>query len=261
MTDSRSWPWWRWVLTGLSLVALALSVYLELASSGKQVGDRLPRGQRVRAWVLNSRWSTVAGVLPISSLAAGAYCMLVASLSIGPATAAPVRRLAWGAMLVLVGAAAGSARVVHHPPEMGDWGLLSVLCSRTHHRSAAGGFSHPARVWRVMGRLSTIGLSLVGLVFAGGLAACQVIVTPPPVYLAGQSQGACLPSTAAPGPTVGSPDAPHVVTLLFDYTCPHCQRIQLSCSMRWSAGMGASWLLQHARRRWTDSATPISPGM
>ncbi len=26
-------------------------------------------------------------------------------------------------------------------------------------------------------------------------------------------------------PMVGSPDAPYVVTLLFDYTCPHCQRM------------------------------------
>ncbi len=60
--------------------------------------------------VLNSRWSSVAGVLPVSGLAAGAYlAMLVASLFIGPATEAPVRRLAWRAMLVLVGAAAGSA--------------------------------------------------------------------------------------------------------------------------------------------------------
>lgn len=48
--------------------------------------------------------------MPVSGLAAGAYlAMLVASLSIGPATAAAVRRLAWGAMLVLAGAVAGSA--------------------------------------------------------------------------------------------------------------------------------------------------------
>ena len=60
--------------------------------------------------VLSSRWSAVAGVVPVSGLAAGAYlAMLVASFFIGPATEAPVRRLAWGAMLVLVGAAAGSA--------------------------------------------------------------------------------------------------------------------------------------------------------
>ena len=46
----------------------------------------------------------------ISGLAAGVYlAMLIASLSAGPGTETPVRRLAWRAMLVLVGAAAGSA--------------------------------------------------------------------------------------------------------------------------------------------------------
>ena len=105
----RSWPWWRWVLTGLSALALALSAYLGwhylVGGSVIGCGGGSPCDQ-----VLNSRWSTVGGVLPVSGLAAGAYlAMLAASLFIGPATAAPVRRLAWRAMLVLVGAAAGSA--------------------------------------------------------------------------------------------------------------------------------------------------------
>ena len=60
--------------------------------------------------VLNSRWSSVAGMLPISGLAAGTYlAMLLAGLYLGPTTETPVRRLAWYALLVLVGSAAGSA--------------------------------------------------------------------------------------------------------------------------------------------------------
>jgi hypothetical protein len=70
-----------------------------------------------------------------------------------------------------------------------------------------------------------MGLALVGLVLAGGLAACQVVFTPPPVYLAGESQEGLPAVDACAGPMVGSPDAPSVVTLLFDYTCPHCQRM------------------------------------
>ena len=105
----RSWPWWRWLLTGLIALALALSAYLGwhylVGGSVIGCGGGSPCDQ-----VLSSRWSTIGGVLPVSGLAAGAYlAMLVASLFIGPATPAPVRRLAWGAMLVLVGAAAGSA--------------------------------------------------------------------------------------------------------------------------------------------------------
>src|SRR5471032_1402921 len=104
-----SWPWWRWVLTGLSVLGLALSAYLGwhyvVGGSVIGCGGGSPCDQ-----VLNSRWSTIGGVLPVSGLAAGAYlAMLVALFFVGPVTEAPVRRLAWRAMLVLVGAAAGSA--------------------------------------------------------------------------------------------------------------------------------------------------------
>ena len=110
MTRSRrSWPWWRLLLIGLSALALVLSIYLGwhylVGGSVIGCGGGGPCDQ-----VLGSRWSAVAGVFPVSGLAAGAYlAILVASLFIGPATAAPDRRLAWGAMLILAGAVAGSA--------------------------------------------------------------------------------------------------------------------------------------------------------
>lgn len=105
----QSWPWWRRVLTGLSALGLALSAFLSwhylVNTSVIGCGGGSPCDE-----VLNSRWSEIGGVLPVSGLAAGAYlAMLVASLFLGPATAAPDRRLAWGAMLVLAGSAAGSA--------------------------------------------------------------------------------------------------------------------------------------------------------
>ena len=80
-----------------------------LALSGGRVGDRLRRREPLRP---GAQQPVVGGggVLPVSGLAAGTYlAMLAASLCMGPATAAPDRRLAWGAMLVLAGAAAGSA--------------------------------------------------------------------------------------------------------------------------------------------------------
>src|SRR5215469_15069803 len=100
----RSWPWWRRVLTGLCSLALALSAYLSwhYLMGGSVIGCG---GGSPCDLVLSSRWSTIGGVLPVSGIAAGTYlAMLVASLFIGPATAAPVRQLAWRAMLVLAGA-------------------------------------------------------------------------------------------------------------------------------------------------------------
>src|SRR5262245_11891016 len=99
MTRSRrSWPWWRCVLTGLSALALALSAYLSwhYLAGASVVGCG---GDSSCDEVLSSRWSAVAGVLPVSSLAAGVYLsILVATLFIGPRAPAPVRRLAWRAM-------------------------------------------------------------------------------------------------------------------------------------------------------------------
>ena len=104
-----SWPWWRWVLTGLNMLALVLSIVLSwhYLEGGSMVGCN---GGSPCDQVLNSQWSMIAGVLPISGLAVGAYLALfIASLFIGPASEESIRRLAWSAMLILAGSVAGSA--------------------------------------------------------------------------------------------------------------------------------------------------------
>ncbi len=243
----RSWPWWRRVLTGLSALALALSGYLgwHYLEGGPVIGccGGSPCDQ-----VLNSRWSAVGGVLPVSGLAAGVYlAMLAANLFIGPATAAPVRRLAWRAMLVLAGAAAGGA-VWFIIVQKWIIGAFCPYCLATHvtglllaalviwqaprqfdDDSTSVALTNPAPAsaapQHVVGPLPAIGLASVGLVLAGIMAFCQVHFTPPAVYRGGQAQNnlpALDPHTV---PLVGSPDAPYVVALLFDYNCPHCQQL------------------------------------
>ncbi len=249
----RSWPWWRWVLTGLSSLALALSAYLGWHSlvGGLVIGCG---GGSSCEKVLSSRWSAVGGVLPVSGLAAGAYlAMLVASLSIGPATAAPVRRLAWGAMLVLVGAAAGSA-VWFTIVQQWAIGAFCPYCTTTH---ITGLLLAALVIWRAPRGLQiadcglrirdrmpfnpqsevrdpqldscptpyAIGLVLVGLALAGMLAACQVVIPAPAAYRGGESQNSLPAIDPHAVPLVGSPDALYVVNLLFDYKCPHCQQM------------------------------------
>ena len=246
----RTWPWWRWVLTGLSAPALALSFHLGwhhlVGGSVIGCGGGSPCDQ-----VLNGRWSSVAGVLPVSGLAAGAYlAMLVASLFIGPATEAPVRRLAWRALLVLVGAAAGSAvwfiivqkwiigafcpycmathisglllaaLVIWRAPMQFDDDSTDVVLTNPAPKAATG--TAPRRV---IGHLPAMGFASVGLVLAGVMAACQIHFVPPAVYRGGESQDNLPALDPQAVPLIGSPDAPYVVTLLFDYKCPHCQQL------------------------------------
>lgn len=258
----RIWPWWRWAITTLSTLALALSAYLSwhYLAGGSVVGCG---GGSPCDQVLSSRWSSVGGVLPVSGLAAGAYlAMLIASLFLGPATAASDRRLAWGAMLVLAGAAAGSALwfiIVQ------KWlvGAFCPYCMATHitglllatllfwqaprqiddaSPNAAGAnpaldpvaaalpdanhhTASPALPQRMIRPLHAFGQALGGLALAGVLVAGQIGLAPPPIYRAGESQDH-RPAVDPRGvPLVGSPAAPHVVTLLFDYKCTHCQRL------------------------------------
>jgi uncharacterized membrane protein/protein-disulfide isomerase len=270
----RSWPWWRWVLTGLISLGLALSIYLSwhylLGTAVIGCGGGSPCEQ-----VLSSRWSEVAGVLPVSGLAAGAYlAMLVASLFTGPATAALDRRLAWGAILVLVGAAAGSAvwfiivqiwligafcaycMVTHitglslaalviwratmqfdestgvAPTSSAPSPDVGVAMSATPNAKTGGTIASPLQEVgsiaprRIIGLLPMIGLLLVGLALAGILAACQVVFVSPGTYRGGQSPGNGQPAIIPRAvPLVGTTDALYVVSLFFDYKCPHCQQL------------------------------------
>jgi uncharacterized membrane protein len=247
----RYWPWWRWILTALNSLALVLSAIMSwhylVGGSMAGCGGGSPCEQ-----VLNSQWSMIAGIFPISGLAVGVYlAMLVASLYIGPATDVPIRRLAWGAMLVLVGSVAGSAIwfTILQKWVIGDFCLY---CMTTHitglllaalviwraitefndHSNDIVLTNHTmvknvssATPMRIIRPLPAIGLALIGLALAGILAAFQAGFAPSAVYHDGESQDNLPAIDYHSVPMVGSPDAPYVVTLLFDYQCSHCQKI------------------------------------
>jgi protein-disulfide isomerase len=168
--------------------------------------------------------------------------MLLASLCIGRGTAAPVRRLAWRALLVLVGAAAGSA-VWFIIVQKWMIGAFCPYCMTTHitglllaalviwraPRQFEGDSSDVALTnpapRRVIRHLPAVGLAVVGLGLAGIMAASQVAFTPKAVYRGGESQNNLPALDPHAAPLIGSPDAPYVVNLLFDYKCPHCQQL------------------------------------
>jgi uncharacterized membrane protein len=225
----RFWPWWRWILTGLNTLALVLSAVMSwhylVGGSMAGCGSGSPCEQ-----VLNSRWSTIAGMLPVSGLAMGVYlAMLVASLYIDPATEAPIRRLVWSVMLILAGSIAGSAvwfTIVQ------KWVIreFCLYCMITH---ITGLLLAALVIWRAITNspvriiypLPAMGFTLIGLVLAGILAAFQIGFTPPAVYRDGESQDNLPVIDYHAVPMVGSPDAPYVVTLIFNYQCSHCQKI------------------------------------
>jgi uncharacterized membrane protein len=219
------WPWWRRIMLVLTSLALVLSCIMSwhylVGGSMAGCGGGSPCEQ-----VLNSRWSVIAGILPISGLAVGVYlAMLIASLFIGPASEVPIRRLAWIVMLILAGSVAGSAIWF---TILQKW-IIGVFCRYCMTTHITGLLLAGLVIWRAITEfirpLPVMGLTLIGLVLAGILAASQAGFTPSAVYGEGESQDKLPAIDYHSVPLVGSPDAPYVVTLLFDYQCSHCQKI------------------------------------
>jgi uncharacterized membrane protein len=236
-----SWPWWRWVLTGLSALGLASSSYLAWHSllGGTVIGCGV--GSPCEE-VLGSRWSSIGGVVPVSGLAAGAYlAMLLDSFFLGLSTELPVRRLAWRAMLILTGAAAGSA-VWFIILQKWEIGSFCPYCMATH---ITGLLLTALVIWRaprqvdddaveqdssagasvVIRRWPAVGMAFSGVALAGILVVSQIVFAPPAVYRGGESLIDLPTLDPHAEPMIGSPDARYVVTLLFDYECPHCQQL------------------------------------
>jgi uncharacterized membrane protein len=235
----------------LNILALVLSIILSWhylkGGSMAGCGGGSPCDQ-----VLNSQWSTIAGKIPVSGLAAGVYlALLFAGLFIGPATEAPIRRMAWSVMLILAGLVAGSAIwftilqkwfIGHFCPYCMTTHITGLLLAFLVIWRAIEGFSkrsnhilqtdqakvknitlaYPKHIIRPM---SVIGLALIGLVLAALMAVCQINFTPSSTFRNGKSLKIIPATDYHAVPIVGSPDAPYIVTLLFDYQCPHCQKL------------------------------------
>ncbi len=180
--------------------------------------------------VMNSRWSAVGGIIPVSGLATGVYfAMLVAGLFIGPASDPQIKRAAWSFILVIAGSVAGSAiwfTVIQ------KWiiGEFCPYCLATHFtgillavlilwKALNNSGDHSFRLPEVFGRF------FIGLIIAGLLVTAQVSINPVPINSNGNSQEDLPVMDYSNVPLLGSPDAPGVVILLFDYECSHCQRI------------------------------------
>jgi uncharacterized membrane protein len=216
-------------MTGLNILTLALGVFMSwhYLAGGSMAG--CGAGSPCEH-VFNSRWSTIAGILPVSGLAVGVYlAMLVASFFIGPSTEKSIISLAWSVMLILAGSVAGSAIwfIIIQKWIIGEFCLW---CMTVH---SAGLFLSALVIWRAvrylreqkMRPIAVSGRVIIGLTLAGLLAIAQVSIAPKSVFSAGESDGSITTINYHGIPVSGSPDAPYIVSLLFDYQCSHCQKI------------------------------------
>ena len=180
--------------------------------------------------VLGSRWSMLFGILPVSALAVGIYMtLLITIFFIGHETEGSIRRLAWSVMLILAGSIAGSAiwfTVVQ------KWiiGEFCLYCMTTH---ITGFLLAVLVILQAIKNSKSIhiraitvgGLVLIGLISASALVILQASYMPKATLAEEATQDYSVTLDYYNAPMVGSPDAPYIVNLLFDYQCPHCQRL------------------------------------
>lgn len=251
--SQKSWPWWRLVLMVLNVVALLLSLILSwhFFSGDSLVGCI---GGSSCETLLNSRWGLLGGVLPVSSLAVGTYlCLLVAGFFIGPDTDISTRRLAWRVMLVLAGSIAGSA-IWFIMIQKWVIGNFCLYCMSLHSTGlliasiiiwrSVNEYDNPLKATKIINTTSALSIpsvkptaiiqflpamafTLCGVFFAGLMATSQVVIKPETQYIKGKVNVSLPAMNYHTVPLVGSPDAPYIVKLLFDYECPHCQQIHL----------------------------------
>jgi hypothetical protein len=132
-------------------------------------------------------------------------------------------------MLILAGSIAGSAIwfTILQKWVIGDF---CPYCIATH---TTGLVMAALVIWQAVKYLlvqkirplAVSGRVITGLVLTGLLVASQVIFTPRTVYNNGESVENIITVDYHNVPVVGSPDAPYVVSILFDYQCSHCQKL------------------------------------
>lgn len=251
----QQWPWWRLVMIGLNLLALIVSIILSwhYLNGGSMIGCN---GGSPCEQVLNSRWSTIAGVLPVSGLAIGVYlALMVTCFFIGPNADDQIWKLAWNILLLLAGAIVGSAIwfIIVQRNFIGEFcpycmtehtiGLMlaSLIIWQGITRNRKKFVDDPSGNQKKVQNISRItesggfrfrvaGLVLIGLLLSGILAASQIAFTPKATYESGKSQNNLVDINYNTAPIIGSPDARYVVKLLFDYQCPHCQKLHFMLS-------------------------------
>jgi uncharacterized membrane protein len=250
LNKTLNWSWWRGVMNGLIIFMLVLSAILtwHFLTGKTMIGCT---GNSPCNQVLNTRWSTIAGIIPVSGLAIGLYmAMLFSGFYSGTTTDLQIRRLAWKILLILAGAVTGCAiwftaiqlwiidSICLYCFTIHVTGLLlSILIywqstkqiEKPNRNSLKPEINNDQKKSAISVFLikpfKAIGLLIIGLALAVIVALAQIGLTPSSVYNTGESEIKLPDIDYQKAPIIGSPDAPYVVTILFDYQCTHCQKL------------------------------------
>lgn len=177
--------------------------------------------------VLGSRWSFLFGIIPVSALAAGAYLTLLACILLIDSkwTGAQEQQFLFHAILVVSGAIIGCAIwfiwLQSH--------MIRAFCPYCMTAHILGiVISVLSVIWCIGQKTRRIVLNiLIGVLIAAALGVVQFTTTPRSLAERGFVNEPLRYPDPKEMPIIGSPDAKHKVTMLFDWQCAHCRRTHI----------------------------------
>ena len=213
----------RKTMVALVTIVLLLSVVLCIHSISGRGLIGCSQGSSCNA-VLGSKWSFLFGIIPVSALAAGVWiaflvCLILHSRNSDLELQYFLNRI----LLILSGAVTGSAAwfiwLQSHMIK-----AFCPYCMTAHILGIA--ISVLTVIWCVRQKpghsLLNIGF---GLTIAVALAVVQFATTPLTLAERGFAREPLPELSPRELPVTGDPDAPHVITLLYDWQCSHCRKI------------------------------------
>ena len=176
--------------------------------------------------VLSSKWSFLFGIIPVSALAAGVWiAFLICILLHGRNSDLELQFFLNRILLILSGAITGCAA----------W----FIWLQSHLIQAFCPYCMTAHILGIIISLLTVvwcvrqkpGHSILcigfGLILAVALAIVQFAATPLTLAERGFTDEPLPEFSAQELPVTGNPDAPHVITVLYDWQCSHCRQLHL----------------------------------
>ena len=212
----------RKTMVALVTIVLLLSVILCIHSISGRGLIGCSQGSHCNM-VLGSKWSFLFGIIPVSALASGVWIASLICLTLHRNSDLELQNFLNRILLILAGAVTGSAA----------W----FIWLQSHMIKAFCPYCMTAHILGIIISVLTViwcikqkpGHSILnicfGLFLAVALAIVQFVTTPLTLAERGFTQEPLPELSAQELPVIGDPDAPHIVTLLFDWQCSHCRQV------------------------------------
>ena len=208
-----------WAMTLLGVIALALCTFMAVHAMNGTYMIGCAAGSSCDS-VMNSRWSSLFGILPVSLPAAGLYlAFVICAMACAVSKDKELKSIAQSFMQAVAGAVL-VASLWFIALQLFAVGEFCRYCMAAH---TVGMIISLAVIFRSFSngraRLWMLGGAAAGVLFT----VVHALTAPESVYDSGFVEEPLPTTEEMDVPVIGNPDAPRVVEVLFDYQCSHCR--------------------------------------